>query len=166
MIDTESFLDEAIASLRTQLPAAIDALNLSGAYDPPVPKPEPEDYYVGPVRRPLRYPIVEIAVPNWTLTDLDLGQLTADADFTMMASVTLRDVGEAALHSDRLYRWQQRYVRALLNVLLEPNAFGQHATVTGISGAYRQNPQTRESEEVIGAAVVAFTVETTQTREL
>lgn len=164
MIDTEPFLDAAIASLRTNLPGKLDALNATASFA--VPKPDDDSYFLGVVSRPLKYPIVEVAVPDWTMTGFDVGTLTADAEFPMMVSATLRDAGEAALHSDRLYRSTLRYVRALLNTLLEPNAFGLHATVTAVRGAYRMNPETRESSEVIAAALVAFTIDTTQTREV
>ena len=170
MIDTEPFLAEALSSLRARLPARIDAINETSA-DVVLEKPRDDggpigspdlDYYLGAVVKPLRYPLVEVAVPNWTMTGFDLGMLTASASFPMLVGLTARD---ASLSSDRLYRMMLRYTRAILNVLLEPNSFGQGAVVTAVSGAYRQNPESNQSEEVIGAVVVAFTLESSEQRE-
>jgi len=173
MIDTEPFLAEALASLRTKLPAALAAvdvaLGLSGGDALPLPRDDGGaigsanvDYYLGVVAKPLRYPLVEVAVPDWSMTGFDIAQLEADAEFPLMAAATLRD---ASLSSDRLYRMLLRYTRALLNVLLVPQAFGQGATVTSVRGAYRQNPESRETEQVIGASLVALSISTTQNRE-
>lgn len=163
MIHLEPFLDEAVSSLRTSLPAALAALSTDAV---PLDPPAAEDYYTGVVRAPLRYPLIEVASPDWTMTDFDLGSLTGDFDFPMMVSATLRIVDPAALHSDRMYRSQMRYAAAILNVLLEPDAFGQHATVASARGAYRQNPETREANEIVGAVVVAFGIQTTDSRDL
>jgi hypothetical protein len=171
VIHLEPFLDGALASLRANLPARLAALSTSSVpLDPPADDGGPLgspglDYYAGVVRKPLRYPLVEVAAPDWTMTDFDLGQLTGDFDFPMMASATLRIVDPAALHSDRMYRSQMRYAAAILNVLLEPGAFGDGATVVSARGAYRQNPETRETEEIVGGVVIAFGIETTDSRD-
>jgi hypothetical protein len=167
VINTEPFLVEALASLKAGLPgqlAAIDALYTDFDLVPDF-VPDADNYWTGVVRKPLKYPIVEVAVPDWTMTGFDINQMAADCSFPMFVSATLRVVEPAAQHSDKLYRLCMRYVRAILNTLLVPGAFGQGAVVNAVRGAYRQNPETRDREEIIGAALVAFTLESQDQRE-
>lgn len=162
MIGGEAYLDSAAEALRVNLPAALAAI------DPSLPVPLDDggavgergtDYYVGTVKKPIRYPLIEVAVPDWTLDEFSLERLTANASFPLFVGATIRS---ADLSSDRLYRMQMRYTRAILSVLLDPDKWTVGGAIASVQGAYRQNPAEREDvEEITGAIVVAFTIETT-----
>lgn len=167
MIELEPYLDTAAEALRVNLRTKLLALDA----DLPIPLDDGgavgaagTDYYVGVVQKPLRYPLVEIAVADWNMTEFSLATLTAMSEFPLLASATLRT---ADLSTDRLYRMLMRYTRAMLNVLLDQNLWDAGGRVTSVRGAYRQNPEDREDvSAVLGATVLALTIESTDTRDV
>lgn len=174
MFGAETLLDQALASLRASLPARLDAISddLGLVGEDRLPKPADDggpissdgvDYYIGTVVTPLRYPLVEIAVPDGSLTAFSLERLTANADLSLIVISTLRD---ARMTSDALYRSLLRYNRAVLGVLLDPGSFAEGGAISSVQFAYRTNPRERETEQVIGGAALAFSLATTDSRDL
>lgn len=167
MIGGESYLNSAAEALRVHLPAALAAIDSSL----PVPLDEGgavnakgTDYYVGVVKKPLRYPLIEVAIADWQLDAFDLQTLTANASFPLFVGATIRS---ADTSTDKLYRMQMRYTAAILNVLLNPDKWDAEGSITSVQGAYRQNPEEREdAPEITGALVIAFSIETTDQRAL
>ncbi|MBA2741944.1 MAG: hypothetical protein H0U46_08030 [Actinobacteria bacterium] len=158
MIELEPYLDSCRAALAAGLPARLTAI------DSELEHPREDDYYVGVVKVPLRFPLVEVAVADWQMTDFDLGQLSATAEFTLIVSATIRTAEQS---TDRLYRMLMRYTRAILNVVLDPAVFQAGGVVTSVQGGYRMNPDDRrDAAEVTGATALAFTIETSDSREL
>lgn len=167
MIGPEPWLDAAAEALRVYLPAELSAI------DPELKAPLDEggaigqpmtDYYAGVVRKVLRYPIIEVAVPDDSLTNFSLARLTGDYELNMIVMATIRD---ADLGVGRLYRMQIAYRRAMLGVLLDPEKFLAGGAITAVRTAYRQSPEDREDAEMfVGAIAVGLTIETTDSREL
>lgn len=158
MIHAEEFLDATIATLKANLPAALAAINAAHT-DFQVAVPDDDSYSTGTLDI-LRYPWIEVAVPDFSISNFSMEQW--DADFYPV--VIVRGLYQEPLSADRLDRALKRYGQALLNVLLTPNAFGAHEVVQSVRGGYRVNPETQERTEFTGGVVAAFTIESTVTR--
>jgi hypothetical protein len=165
VIGGEAYLNSAAEALRVNLPAALRAIDSEISIpldDGGAVGARGTDYYVGVVKKPIRYPLIEVAVPDWKLDAFDLNRLTANASFPVFVGATMRS---ADLSTDRLYRMQMRYTAAILNVLLNPDKWAVSGAITAVQGAYRQSPAERaDAEEITGSIVVAFAIETTDQR--
>jgi hypothetical protein len=163
IVHLEPMLDQAVASLRAGLPGVIDAINTQ-ATDFTLPKPndkpgEPDDGYVLGGWTIISYPVVEVAAPDWVMTNFSLAQVQSDLNPTVAVRAQfLKPESE----SGALYRMAMRYTTAVVQVLVQPDAFGAGITVQregGIRGTYGFNPETNERQEVTGASIILFSLE-------
>lgn len=167
MIHVEDLLNAALASLRETLPDRIAAMNAATATDGydvvlGVPDDEPDDepgssrvsYSTGadPV---LRYPWVEVAVPDSTHEEWSVGQV----DGIMRAAIVVRMwVSEPRPPLARADRAVKRMAACVLETLVQPGAFGGGAWVETIRAAYRVDPLVDEGTGPVAAAILVFTV--------
>lgn len=157
MLHLEPYLDAAREYLRDNLPTRLAVVN-GELTDFELPVPDQDSYLLGVTSTTLKYPLIEVASPDWTMTAFDLGQFTGDFNFTIVVRAMLQD-----LDYDRLTRSLYRYGRCLTEVLCEPGAFGE-GVVDSIRGAYRVNPETNDREEFVAGALLVFSIRSTETR--
>jgi len=172
MLDPELFLDAALASLRQNLPAKIAAINAErgaavGGFDLKVPDDDlalplsdPHVSYSTGTKEILRYPFVEVANPDFTIDNFSLAQY----DAAWNPDIVVRVWYEAALDADQLDRALKRYVRAVFEILATPDAMGKSESIARIRGGWRTNPETNERQELFGAAVLVFTMDSVARR--
>lgn len=152
----EPFLDQATVTLREGLGLRIDEIN-AGTVDFELEKPDDDAYVPGGVDIVTKVPLVEIAAPDWEIVNPSLGQRDWDGNYTLMVRVWYQ-------HPDfeRLYRSLMRYGRALVEVLSQPDALGQHTVISQMRGAYRVNPELNDRMEFEGGALVVCSFETVE----
>lgn len=159
MIDAEATIDTTIETLKDTLPDAIEMLNdLHDDFRIPVPDP---GYYSLGTREVLQYPWVEVTVVGTDVTNLDIEQMEGDQASTVIVAVRYQHPD-----GDILDRSLRRYARAVVNVLMAPDAFGDHDTISAFRIAYGTNPELDETQMLNGVTVCAFTVEGAAYREL
>lgn len=102
--------------------------------------PEQEAYALGGVDVRVRWPTIEIAVPDMILEGFDVGQRDADAEVSLVIAVWLKDARFPVLE-----RMAKRYVAAIFDCLTDP-----HLLAGGIQRArfaWRTNPETPEGDD-------------------
>jgi hypothetical protein len=157
----EAFVDDAITTLKANLPARIDAINTEMT-DFDLVKPGNDRYLFGGepgTAVVLEYPSIEVAATDWRLSNADLYQSRWDAAITVMIRALLEDTD-----FQRLYKSTMRYGRCILETMLTPDAFGTHEKVLDARGFYRVNPETGERAEFLGGALVIFSIESLEAR--
>lgn len=158
--DVEPYLDACQASLIAGLGAKLTAVN-GEHIDFELRDVDPDAYVVGGWL-PLKYPSVEIAAPDFAITQFSVGQRVADFDFRVIVRITDQDASTE--QAGRLYRRVMRYARAIAEVLMQPDAFGPHTSLDrdrGITGSFRFNPEVPERQEIVGFTVLTFWVSAT-----
>jgi hypothetical protein len=96
------------------------------------------------------YPFVEVTAPDAQLSGFSLGQVVSDLRPSVMVRAGVQ-LSEGITTPSQLYRASLRYGRALLNVLITPNAFGNSAVVEQVRAAYRVAPgETPTSDPTMG----------------
>lgn len=153
----EPVLDAALATLRANLTTRIAEVNGEHS-DFSIEDVPDENFHVGGFVA-ISYPMVEVAAPDWTLTDLSIAQKAG----TFVPAVVVRLSALAAGDGpERLYRRMVRYGQALLLTLIQPDAFGAGVTIdpsSGIRGAYRFNPEEEEREEAFGTCLQVYGID-------
>lgn len=154
MLHIEPNLDAAIASLKANLPGSIAVVNAQFT-DFDIPTPAADGYSLGAM--PVIYqalPLVEVAAPDWTMEGFSIQQLSADMTLSIVVRVTLEHPD-----ADTLYRSAMRFARALIDVLIQPDAFGPTVSVSRVRGAYRVSPEQSDRMEVTGGTSLTFDLE-------
>jgi len=152
MIDGEQYIDTAIATLKDDLPARLAAIDAEHT-DFELDVPADNAYSLGS-SEVLRFPWIEVALVNSDIDGFDLGQGSGDQRSTII--IACRYQHGNGEHLDRALR---RYARAVMEVLMAPDAFGPHETVSAIRVAYGTNPEFDEKMMLNGVAVCGFTVD-------
>lgn len=138
----EYWTDAAVAALKANLPAVLASIDADEG-DFTLPVPTGDDYYPGGVTQAEAYPTVEVACPDWQLTNMPLGQAYAEHEFTIVVRVWLSDqtIDEQQWTRESLYRAVNRYGEALFAVLARPGILdGQHVELTNVRGQHRFSP--------------------------
>lgn len=161
--DPEFYLDAAKATLLAGLPTRLAAIN--GEHDDfELAAPDPKNVLLGGWT-PLAYPTIEIATPDVAFNSFTLGQISGDFNFRVIMRVLDQDPN--AEDPERLYRRVMRYTRAMLEVMLVPNAFGEGTDLDidrGISVSFRFNPEIPERQEIVAFSVIVFWIEASAQR--
>jgi hypothetical protein len=162
LLHLEPFLDEALVTLKADLPGRIAALNTEfNDFELPVPDPE-EGYGLGAapvITAP--YPYVEVAAPDWSMENFALDQIAADLSFQVIVRSMLDDPD-----ADVLYRKTMRFSRCVLETMLQEDAFGGGVTVGRVSGSYRVDPRIGEQMMIVGASALQFELEDVEMRPI
>lgn len=150
----EPLVDACIATLRAGLNDVIEAIN-SEHSDFALPLVDLDAYAPGGrVKLPVRWPYVEISVPDSFLSQPTIQQVAWNREeTTMVCAVWCRDVDD-----ERLYRSAMRYGRALLQVVSTNNTFGENAYVEYARAHYRRNPESGENEQLVACVVISARV--------
>lgn len=161
MKDNGAYADAALATLRSSLNANIATINLEpGALV--LPTIDANDRFLfggedaGPI---LRYPAVEVAAPDRTLTSPDLNYQGWDATPTVVVRGWLTYDENVNTYSS-LYRATMRFGRALLRTLIPRDAFGPSVVWTQIEERYRADltQLTADRQDYVGFALLVFTL--------
>lgn len=171
MQSVEDLTDAAIAAMSRGLDAELSAMEALYAGDPirdigNLPRPRTEatdinptgDYWPGGVSEIIRYPTIEVAVPDLQGADFSIDQHESDITTTVVVRAWLQHV-----KVNVLYRQCCRYGAAIFNVLCEPDpdehrgsGFGPEVSVRRYQARWRYNPETNTKDEVQSAAVLIF----------
>lgn len=156
-----SYTDAAIAALRSRLPARIAAVNAATS-DFDIEPPVDDGGAIGTVTcaysrgvsTVLNYPWIEVAETDGVLSGFSLAQRVADYDPSIVCRVLYR-------HADasRLDLALKRATWAMLQALMEPDAFGQGETIASARVAWRTNPDLDEQETFVGGGLLVVTLE-------
>lgn len=155
----EPIVDAAKATLVQNLAAAVAAVNAAHT-DFQIEDVPADQIYIGGFTV-ARYPMVEVAVPDWTMSRISVAQYGSSLDMPLVVKVSA-----VAYDSDRLYRTLLRYVSAIIDVLIEPGAFPgvDVDRDRGIRGTYRFNPEADTVEDLNGSAIIVFYLQADETR--
>lgn len=153
----EDFVDFAINVLKANLPTALaaqvtkyaDADAAAGRVVDLV-APRDEDFYAGGTGTLIRYPAVEVSIPDLRVTRFALGMVDADTDFTLVVMASNSDPRQ-----EILYRQMNRYGAAVSDVLTQPGALGS-AIVDQFRGAWRFNPEQNVADEVQSGVALIY----------
>jgi hypothetical protein len=168
---TEALVDAAVNLLSAFLPAALDDVYAANAdrdqavnrqIDYTAPRPglaeTGGDYYADAASTILRYPAVEVSIPDLQMASFSLGQI--EADVTENLVVVLWETGTRAGHLPRKLR---RLAAAAYNVLLVEGAIAG-AKVESVRAAWRWNPEAGERDEVTSGALLVLSLASTRAR--
>lgn len=157
----EDLVDTAVAALQGGIDAALAALEAKyagGPHELPLPRPRTEDYYPGGVGQVLRYPTIEVAVPDLSGDTFSIDQHESDVTTVGVVRCWMQHP-----RFDVLYRTTNRYGSAIFNVLASPDAatgrgcgWGAAVTVKRYRAAWRWNPQANELDQVTSAVLLVF----------
>jgi hypothetical protein len=168
---TEEIVDAAITTLSASLPAALDARYAALAaadaaagrsIDYSAPRPglaeTGGDYHAGAVSTILRYPCVEVALPDLNMASFDLSLVEADVTENLVIVAW-----ESSAEMSTLYRKLTRLAAAIYDVLLDP------ATLTGanvqtVRAAWRWNPEASDRDEIESGALLVLGLSSTRAR--
>lgn len=173
MQSVEELTDAAIAALIVGLDTELTAIETMYAGNPirdigalPRPRtaatdsnPNPTgDYWAGGVGEVIRWPTVEVAVPDLIGDTFSIDQHESDVTPTIIVRAWLSNP-----RVNMLYRQCCRYGAAIFNVLATPDAathrgsgFGPEVTIRRYMGRWRYNPETNTRDEVQSAAIMIF----------
>ena len=151
-VGPERVIDAAIATLTANVAASL-AVVAAGTTDG-VTLPAPVEIVAGIRRTVPAYPILEVAVPSTDTDDPAVRWFDAASSFPLVVSCHVEDSASV----ERVYRRMLRYAAAVERILVVPDALGAGVAVTRVRKAYRVDPETREVQERVGLAVVAFEV--------
>lgn len=146
----EPVVDAALASLRADLNDTIDAVN--SLYDDfAIAHVDPDAYYPGGLNGPsILFPFVEVSASDEIVTVPTVRQVAwTVATMTLIVCVWTRHVDD-----ETLYRSQLRYGQATASVLAQADALGTELATDTIRAAYRRNPETDQTEQLLGAAII------------
>lgn len=168
---TEELVDAAVDLLGANLEAALAdvyAANLARdqaasrtiAYKAPRPGLSElgGDYYADAASTILRYPAVEVSIPDLQMANFSLGQI--EADVTENLVLVLWEQGTRIGYLPRKLR---RLAAAAYNVLLVQGAI-DGATVETVRAAWRWNPEAGERDEVTSGALLVLGLASTRSR--
>lgn len=172
----ETVVDAAIDALSANLGPSLDAIYsmLAAAdaaagrtIDYSAPRPgstdaDPAgDYYPGGASTFLRYPAVEVALPDLRMTGFDIAMQEGDATENLIVCIW-----EESARRDKLFRKLTRLAAATYDVLLAPSSLLllAGATVTRVDARWRFNPQMNERDEITSAALLVFELGSLRTR--
>lgn len=167
----EDLTDAGIATMIAGLDAELTEMEATYAGNPirdigALPRPRTEatefnptgDYWAGGVSEVIRYPTIEVAVPDLQGQDFSIDQHESDMTTTIVVRAWLQHA-----RVNILYRQCCRYGAAIFNVLAEPDAtehrgsgFGPEVTIKRYLARWRYNPETNTKDEVQSAAVLIF----------
>lgn len=162
MQSIEDFVDAGIATLIRDLPGALTAIETLYEGGPQdigtLPRPRPTDYFAGGGPEPIRYPMIEVAIPDLGGQDFSIDQHESDAVAVMMIRAWLQHP-----KYNTLYRICCRYGAAIHNVVCDPDpdtdrgcGFGPEVTIQRYQAAWRFNPSTNERDEVTSAVMLTY----------
>lgn len=169
IFSAEEFVDGVVSYLSTMLPAALDGVHATYAaadvaagrtvpYSPPRPGASPDgDYYPGGAAEILRYPSVEVALPDETGRNFDIAQIDADIAATLVLMVW-----DSHAQFPILYRRLLRLTAAVEDLVLSRGALPGSAIVSSLRVAWRFNPEANVRDEVVSGALLALTLGTTR----
>jgi hypothetical protein len=162
VIEFEGYIDAAAKSLSSKgakpMQTLVETRNAqAAAAGDPIRLPNIRDERIlpggeDPIRPP--YPVVELAVPDFDLTDFSLAQV----DAPLAAQVAVR-VWHLDPSYGKLWRLLYRLGDCVLGSLSQPDAFGGHTTIQAVRGSFGLNPETNDRQEVVAAAVIVFTID-------
>jgi hypothetical protein len=147
----ERFLDATVASLRTGLPAAIATINAQHT-DFQLDTPDVDAIAVtGP--DVVQMPFIEVAAPSFEMLNLSLGQEAADLAVMLMVRAHVLEPDPSLVQ-----RRCMRYGQALLQVLMQPDAFGPSIVIgeLGIRGSYVFDLEAGQRQQTFGTTTVVF----------
>lgn len=146
----EPMVDSCVAALRAELNTAIDAINLEGGVQ--LEHVPVSAYYPGGLVSTVSvsWPFVEVSVADASYDAAAIQQAAWDAHATGYVSLWCR----SAVSDEDLYRSTLRYGRALLSILLAPDAFGAELYVDSVRVAYRRNPEAAAQDQALEAAAL------------
>jgi len=146
-------VDAAILTLRDDLNDTIDAINATNN-DFALDRVDDEAYFPGGLAgEATMYPFVEVSASDEIVSIPAIEQAAWSSDCTLIVCVWLRHV-----HDETLYRSQLRYGQAVMSVLAQKGAFGAELWTNSMRAAYRRNPETETTEQLIGAALVVSSI--------
>lgn len=161
MLSPEEFCDNVEIAMQAGIQAALDAQTAKwAARDAAAGRtidlqaPRPEDYYIGGVPTVLRYPTIEIAVPDFRFDNLSLGNYDGDAHPRLL----IRALFQLARDPEWLYRMGCRWFAAVTAVVAVPGALGpvDIDESAGFSGSWRFNPETNTQDEVQSGVLCTY----------
>lgn len=159
MVDPEPYIDAAIASLQNDATGVNHFIGVANAAhsDFAVATVDDEDVHAGGGTMLLRWPAIEVAAPDWDLSNVSLAQMSADLSLRIIAMCWYQETD-----FNTLYRASMRFADATLRCLMQPDAFSpadDRAVVPAVSGRYRVNPETNERAEFTAGTLLAFTLD-------
>lgn len=157
MRDIGAILGAAVGSLQSGLPPRLVALNVADELIV-----EPQNIVGGGVGEILVYPLLEVAVPDWSMRGFTVGQVAVEMDLNLVVKAWHQIADFPTLHDTMLV-----YQRAILDVLAQPDALvssGPRPVIGSVRGGMRVNPETEERQEFTAATVIVFTIETVGVR--
>lgn len=168
---SEELVDAAISTLSARLePALVDVYAAQAAVDAAagrtvemkVPRPglseSGGDYYADAASTILRYPCVEVSVPDLRMENLDLAHVDADVTENLVVMIW-----EEGVVTPILARRLRRLLAAAYDVLLSPGALSDAAVET-VRAAWRFNPEANERDEIISGGLLVFGLASTRAR--
>lgn len=161
MLSPEAFCDDVKAALLANLQAALDAQTARwAAADAAAGRtieltiPDEADFYVGGVPVVIKYPTIEIAVPDLGFSALSIQNTDGDARPRLL----IRVLFQLAQDPEWLYRMGCRWFAAVTSVVATPGALGpvDIDTDRGLNGAWRFNPETNEADQVQSGVLCTY----------
>lgn len=161
MLSPEEFCDNVKAAMQTHLQDALDAQTARWATADAdagrtieLKVPDEEDYYIGGVPTVIKYPTIEIAVPDLHVTALSLGNTEGDARPRLL----IRALFQLADSPESLYRMGCRWFAAVTTVVAQPGILGpvDIDIDRGLSGAWRFNPETEETDQIQSGVLCTY----------
>lgn len=162
---TEDLVDSAIDFLGGNLAAALDVIYAARAdkdaaagrsieYEAPRPglAEVGGDYYAGGVSTILRYPCVEVALPDLRMTNFDIAHFEADVTENLIVCLW-----EKSANMVTLYRKLTRLAAAAYDVLASEQARAAlGADLQDVRAAWRWNPEANERDEIESGALLVL----------
>jgi hypothetical protein len=157
--DYAPYIRSALASLKTGLQARIDVYNAEAANLFDLEAPTDEDYFFGGDDLYVRFPKVEVAVPEGALGQFSLSRAEGEQGLAIAVSVWLEgETGEIPEMHERVLG----YGRVATEVLIQPGAFGPAVEVSEVRSLYPMipagtfNPDTRQFDKWRTLAALEF----------
>lgn len=161
MLSPEEFCDDVKAAFQANLQAALDAQTAKwAAADAAAGRqielavPDDLDYYIGGVPTVIKYPTIEIAVPDLSFNALSIGNNDGDARPRLL----VRALFQLAQDPEWLYRMGCRWFAAITSVVAQPGVLGpvDIDSERGLSGSWRFNPETNQADEVQSGVLCTY----------
>lgn len=161
MLSPEEFCDNVKSAMQANLQAALDAQTARWAASDTaagrtieLKVPDEQDYYIGGVPTVIKYPTIEIAVPDLHVTAFSLGNADGDA----RPRLVIRALFQLAESPESLYRMGCRWFAAVTTVVAEPGILGpvDIDVDRGLSGSWRFNPETDEADQIQSGVLCTY----------
>lgn len=165
MVDPEPIIDAGAAALRdpaTGINAFITEAN-AGHADFDLALVDDASILPGGATNILKYPAVEIAAPDWDMSNVSLAQLSADLSMRVVVMCWVQHVD-----FQTLYRSSMRLAKAALSCLMQPDALSptdERVVINAASGRYRFNPEANDRAEFTAGTLLLIGVEFAADRE-